>query len=74
MEAGWRAFTESPVPKLLIHGGSGVVLTADKVAMCRSELSGLAVVDVGDAGHFLPEERPEQIAAAVSSWSTSFAA
>jgi haloalkane dehalogenase len=68
MEAGWTSFAGSPLPKLLIHGGSGVVLTADKVAMCRSELARLAVADVGDSGHFLPEERPEQVAAAVSSW------
>jgi haloalkane dehalogenase len=68
MAASWADFTESSVPKLLIHGGSGVVLTVDKVAQCRSRLSRLTVVDAGDAGHFLPEERPHQIAAALSRW------
>jgi haloalkane dehalogenase len=68
MAASWANFTNSSVPKLLIHGGSGVVLAGDKVARCRSQLPRLTVDDVGDAGHFLPEERPHQIAAALSWW------
>ncbi|MEV4516787.1 alpha/beta fold hydrolase [Dactylosporangium sp. NPDC049525] len=68
MAGAWANLVASPVPKLLIHGGAGVVLGADKVTMCRSELSDLTVVDAGDAGHFLPEDRPHAVAAALSSW------
>ena len=68
MAAAWTAFTASAVPKLLLHGGPGVVLTTPKVAMCRQSLSALTVVDVGTAGHFLPEDRPAEVAAALSAW------
>lgn len=68
MARSWAAFTASRVPKLLLHGGAGVVLTVDKIALCRSELPALAVADLGDAGHFLPEDRPAELAAALSTW------
>ncbi len=68
MTGAWSHLTASPAPKLLLHGGAGVVLTHDKVAMCRSELPALTVTDVGDAGHFLPEDRPAEVATALSSW------
>ena len=68
MAQAWAAFTASPVPKLLLHGGAGVVLTADKVVVCRAELPALTVADIGDAGHFLPEDRPAELAAALSAW------
>ncbi len=68
MARSWAAFTASRVPKLLLHGREGVVLTADKIAMCQAELPALAVADLGDAGHFLPEDRPAELAAALSTW------
>ncbi len=68
MAEAWAAFMASEVPKLLLHGGVGVVLTTDKVAKCRAELPALTVVDLGDAGHFLPEDRPAKLAAALSRW------
>lgn len=71
MDRSWAAFTASRVPKLLLHGGSGVVLTADKIAMCRAALPALTVADLGDAGHFLPEDRPTELAAALSTWLTT---
>jgi haloalkane dehalogenase len=68
MAAAWTAFAASPAPKLLIHGGPGVVVTPDEVARCRAELPNLTVTDVGPAGHFLPEDRPIEVAAALSAW------
>ena len=63
-------FQGSPVPKLLLHGRPGAVITADTVARCRKALGNLTVVEVGKASHFLPEDQPARIVAAISSWLT----
>jgi len=39
-----------------------------EVVMCRAELVELTVADVGDAGHFRPEDRPGDLAVARSAW------
>jgi haloalkane dehalogenase len=64
-EAAWDNFCRSPVPKLLIHGDPGVVVTPETVAMCRDALPALSVAGVGAAGHFLPEEAPSAVASAL---------
>jgi haloalkane dehalogenase len=64
----WDNLCISPVPKLLVHGRPGAVVTAATVAMCRSTIANLSVADVGEAGHFLPEDRPAAVAAALSAW------
>jgi haloalkane dehalogenase len=71
MRLGWANLTTSPVPKLLLHGEPGVLVTAEKVAMCRAALPALTVTSVGAAGHFLPEDRPGEVAAALSAWLTT---
>jgi haloalkane dehalogenase len=68
LEAAWAHFRDSPVPKLLVHGDPGAIVTAEVVAMCRDSLSHLTVADVGAAGHFLPEDAPDRLAAAVARW------
>jgi haloalkane dehalogenase len=61
--------TTSDAPKLLVHGEPGVLITADTVTWCRSALTRLTVADVGGpAGHFLPEDRPHQVAEALTAW------
>ena len=67
VDAGTRALVASEVPVLLVHGGSGVVLGPADVAWCRVHLRHLTVVDVGPAGHFLPEDRPEEVVSALRS-------
>jgi hypothetical protein len=43
-------------------------VTADRVALCRAELSALTVVEAGRGGHFLPIDAPEGVARALSGW------
>lgn len=58
----------SPVPRLLLHGSPGAVVGEDEVDWCRRNCPGLTVVDVGPGTHFLPEDHPEEIAAALNDW------
>ncbi len=44
------------------------MITAQTVTCCRAVLPGLTVVDVGPAPHFLPEDRPAEIAGALDRW------
>lgn len=64
----WGYLAGSPVPKLLIHGQPGAVLDAEYVQWCRRTQPGLVVADVGEASHFLPEDRPVEVAAALARW------
>lgn len=64
-----KHFTASNVPKLLVTGEPGVLIDATIVARCRADLTELTVVDVGGpAGHFLPEDRPGEVATALVDW------
>lgn len=68
MAQAWEHATTSAVPKLLVHGTPGVVVGADLVAECRASLPALTVVDAGPSSHFLPEDRPAEVAAALAAW------
>ncbi|WP_433047273.1 haloalkane dehalogenase [Dactylosporangium sp. CS-033363] len=68
MAAGWAHLRTSTIPKLLVYGEPGVVITAGKVALCRDELPNLTVAAVPASGHFLPEEAPEEVARALGGW------
>lgn len=68
MAAAAAGLTNSEIPKLLLHGGDGVLITPPVVAWCRANVSNLTVTDVGPAGHFLPEDRPEEVADALIGW------
>lgn len=60
---------ETEVPVLLVHGQPGVLVGEAVLAWCREHIRSLEVVDVGGpAGHFLPEDRPEQVAQALAGW------
>ena len=58
------------VPKLLMtFEGSPTLLVSAAVAdWCASHIAGLEVVPCGQAGHHAPEDRPAEIAAALSAW------
>jgi haloalkane dehalogenase len=65
----WLA-TSTGVPKLLLtFGGSPTLLIGDQMARwCAANIAALEIVACGTAGHHAPEDRPEEIAAAVSAW------
>lgn len=56
------------VPRLLLYGQPGAVVTSAEVAWVRRESDGVQLVDLGPGTHFLPEDQPEAIVAAVRSW------
>jgi haloalkane dehalogenase len=68
MAAGWASLGRSGVPKLLVHGSPGMVVGAERVALCRAELRNLTVAEAGGAEHFLPIAAPEGVARALSAW------
>jgi haloalkane dehalogenase len=65
----WLA-TSTGVPKLLMtFHGSPTLLIGDEMAnWCATNIAALEIVSCGKAGHHAPEDRPEEIAAAVSAW------
>jgi haloalkane dehalogenase len=58
------------VPKLLMtFEGSPTLLITDAMAdWCASHIASLEITRCGNAGHHAPEDRPAEIAAAISSW------
>ncbi|MEV6953384.1 haloalkane dehalogenase [Streptomyces sp. NPDC051183] len=58
------------VPKLLLtfDGSPTLMVGAELTAWCRENISALETEYCGAAGHLCPEDRPEEIAAAVSAW------
>jgi haloalkane dehalogenase len=65
----WLASSRD-VPKLLMtFEGAGSLLIDERMAdWCRAHIAALEVVHCGTAGHHAPEDRPTEIAAAVSTW------
>jgi haloalkane dehalogenase len=62
--------TSTSVPKLLMtFDGSPTLLIGKELAdWCVTNIASLESVSCGQAGHHAPEDRPEEIAAAVSAW------
>lgn len=56
------------VPRLLLYGEPGAVVGSAEVAWVRREGDGVQLVDLGPGTHFLPEDQPEAIVAALRSW------
>ncbi len=65
----WLA-ASTDVPKLLMtFEGSPTLLIGKEMAdWCASHIASLESVSCGQAGHHAPEDRPQEIAAAVSAW------
>jgi haloalkane dehalogenase len=65
----WLA-TSIDVPKLLMtFEGSPTLLIGNEMAdWCAANIATLEIVSCGKAGHHAPEDRPEEIAAAIFSW------
>ncbi|HST81108.1 MAG TPA: haloalkane dehalogenase [Kineosporiaceae bacterium] len=65
----WLA-TSPNVPKLLMtFTGSPTLMINQKLAeWCTSQIASVESVSCGQAGHHAPEDRPQEIAAAISAW------
>jgi len=57
------------VPKLLMtFEGHGVLIDRHATEWCRENIAALTIVECGQAGHHAPEDRPNEIAAAINTW------
>jgi haloalkane dehalogenase len=65
----WLA-SSADVPKLLMtfDGSPTLLITKDLADWCAENIVGLEIVPCGQAGHHAPEDRPLEIAAAISAW------
>jgi haloalkane dehalogenase len=66
----WLA-TSTSVPKLLLtfEGAPSLLIGEEMAKWCATHIASLETVPCGEAGHHAPEDRPKEIAAAVSAWS-----
>lgn len=66
----WLARTPE-VPKLLLAfaGHPTLMIGPAEVEWCVASIAGLEIEHCGEAGHVAPEDRPDEIAAAISAWS-----
>jgi haloalkane dehalogenase len=62
------ALTRSPLPKLLLTGEPGALVQAPFVAWCKENLPNLEVASVGPGIHYLQEDHPHEIGAAIADW------
>lgn len=65
-----EALQRSQVPKLLLFARPGGIIRDAAVAWCRARLPALETVDVGAGIHFLQEDNPHGIGAAIADWYT----
>jgi haloalkane dehalogenase len=56
------------VPKLLLTFDPGIMLTPELLDWCVANMADLEIEKCGAAGHHTPEDQPDAIAAAISSW------
>jgi haloalkane dehalogenase len=58
------------VPKLLMtfEGAPSLLITPAMADWCASHIASLEITACGQAGHHAPEDRPAEIAAAISAW------
>jgi haloalkane dehalogenase len=65
----WLA-TSSQVPKLLMtfEGSPTLLITEAMADWCAGHIASQEIVHCGKAGHHAPEDRPAEIAAAISAW------
>ncbi|MFF1819067.1 haloalkane dehalogenase [Kribbella sp. NPDC058245] len=66
--ANQSVIADPDLPKLLLHATPGAVIGPAEVAWCREHGQALTIVDLGPGSHFLPEDRPTEIVAALTDW------
>jgi haloalkane dehalogenase len=68
IEAGTRWLGEHPMPKLLLAFEPGALITERAARWCQDRMRNLEVEKIGPGLHFVQEDHPEAIAAAVREW------
>jgi haloalkane dehalogenase len=69
MQANTEFLSTTHLPVLVLHGQPGVLVTPSTLDWYRERIRNLTVTDVGGpAGHFLPEDRPAEVASALITW------
>ena len=59
---------QSELPKLLFYAAPGAILQSILVDWCRSNLSNLKTVDIGQGIHYLQEDNPHLIGSELADW------
>ena len=59
---------ETPIPKLLLHATLGGIIRPELVEWAREHLQNLQTVDLGEGIHYLQEDHPHEIGAALARW------
>ena len=62
----WLQSTE--LPKLLLYATPGAVITAQEVQWCQQHLKHLTTAAIGEGIHYLQEDNPHGIGAALARW------
>jgi haloalkane dehalogenase len=58
----------APIPKLLLTASPGALIRAHDVENMRATMSNLEVVEVGRGTHYVQEDCPDEISAAIAKW------
>ena len=63
-----RMLVKSDLPKLLLYARPGAIIDENGLAWCRENINNLEAVDVGKGIHFIQEDNPHGIGAALAAW------
>lgn len=64
----WSQLRRLSVPMLFIHGAASDTFVAGAAKRVRRALSNAVVIEIPDTTHFLPMERPCEVAATIIDW------
>ncbi len=68
VEAAVAGYAEAPPPTLVVWGASDAYQPLAAGERLHATLRGSQWLALADAGHFVPEERPEALAAAIDAF------
>lgn len=68
MERGYNALQSSTIPKLALVAQPGAVIGIAEIERWQRDVPDMAVVDIGAGTHFVPLDRPTEIASALEQW------
>ena len=62
--------TESTFPKLMFHVSPGAVIPMESAEWIKANLTNIESVYLGEGGHFIQEQYPDEIGSALADWLT----